>query len=465
MWVHLDSPDYNSSNAGVAISDMPNGKFNLISCFRPIHYDYGININDEREAKMDEKGRGNTFRDMNLFVDEDGKAYVYYASENNKTMYIVRLNNDYTDIEKPALEGRTWSRALPSKNREAPTPFKYQGKYYLITSGLTGWAPNAAECFVSDSILGPYKSKGNPCSGGGFETTFEGQSTYVLAAPGKGNGFFIFIADRWNGADLVHSTHIWLPFYVDNKGDFSIEFYPKWNLSIFDKTDLTLNRPEVSSQKITNDQYDTYRITWNTVQGSSSYKVYANGKNSGVSMSNEFVLPFQLAGRAIAYTVTANRLTGESSLPSEPVIINWVHPADIYLSDCDADNWKQGYGILKKDCAIEGKIKIAGKEFSKGLGTHAISEIIYYTSGQYGKFTAWVGCDSYPSFTKVSSMIFKVYGDGKILFESGLMKIDTPAERVDISIKGIQELKLVVDDAGDGNNYDHADWAEAKIWK
>ena len=33
---------------------------------------------------------------MNLFQDEDGTAYVTYTSENNKTLYISKLNEDYT---------------------------------------------------------------------------------------------------------------------------------------------------------------------------------------------------------------------------------------------------------------------------------------------------------------------------------------------------------------------------------
>jgi hypothetical protein len=34
---------------------------------------------------------------------------------------------------------------------------------------------------------------------------------------------------------------------------------------------------------------------------------------------------------------------------------------------------------------------------------------------------------------------------------------------VDVSIAGAGELRLVVTDAGNGNTYDHADWALARI--
>jgi hypothetical protein len=126
--------------------------------------------------------------------------------------------------------------------------------------------------------------------------------------------------------------------------------------------------------------------------------------------------------------------------------------------------WKQGYGSLRKDLSLEGSIQqINGQKFSKGLGTHAYSEIIYRLSGQYTTFEAMVGVDDYPSFSKNPSMEFFVYGDDKLLWQSGVMHVLDTAKQVRVNISGINELKLVVGDAGDGTHYDHANWAEARI--
>jgi hypothetical protein len=38
---------------------------------------------------------------------------------------------------------------------EAPAAFKHQGRYYLMASGCTGWAPNEARSAAAESILGP----------------------------------------------------------------------------------------------------------------------------------------------------------------------------------------------------------------------------------------------------------------------------------------------------------------------
>lgn len=145
-------------------------------------------------------------RDMTVFQDTNGKAYLIYSSEDNNTMQVCLLSDDYLSPTK------TYSRILVNKRREAPALFKHDGKYYLITSLCTGWSPNAAMYAVADNPLGPYKEFGNPCWGKGAETTFEAQSTYVLSVNGK----YIFMADRWNKLDLEKSTYLWLPLTISN---------------------------------------------------------------------------------------------------------------------------------------------------------------------------------------------------------------------------------------------------------
>jgi beta-xylosidase len=231
MWMHLDSADYSVASAGVASADKAEGPFKFLGYSRPIRYDFGFPEND----RTHQKELGSTFRDMNLFVDDDGKAYVFYAAEGNPTMYVSRLNADFTGVETPIVEGKTWARILVKQSREAPAPFKYKGKYYLITSGTSGWAPNPASYAVADNILGPYTVKGNPCVGADAATTFHSQSTYVLPAPGKGPGAFIFLADRWFEKNLTDSRYVWLPLQVKDDSTLTLEWRDQWDLTVFDK--------------------------------------------------------------------------------------------------------------------------------------------------------------------------------------------------------------------------------------
>lgn len=187
MWMHVDANDYSYSHSGVAVSKTPAGPYHYIGSVKP---------------------NGQMSRDMTLFKDDDGKAYLIYSSEQNNTMQVCLLSPDYLTPTK------TYKRILVNRRREAPAVFKNNGRYYLITSDCTGWSPNAATYAVADKILGPYKEYGNPCKGPGANTTFESQSTYVL--PLKEKNTYLFMADRWNKTDLEKSEYLWLPLKINN---------------------------------------------------------------------------------------------------------------------------------------------------------------------------------------------------------------------------------------------------------
>lgn len=202
MWLHVDSHNYAKAAAGVAVSDTPNGEFEYLGSMRP---------NDAMS------------RDMTLFVDDDGKAYHIYSSEENSTLYISLLTDDYLQPTG------TFTRNFPNKYREAPAVFKKDGKYYILSSGCTAWDPNQAEYAVADSMLGEWTVMGNPCSGKDADITFYGQSTHVLKIEGKENAYMAMF-DKWNKTDLINSRYIWLPieFKEDNKID--IAWRDQWSV-------------------------------------------------------------------------------------------------------------------------------------------------------------------------------------------------------------------------------------------
>ena len=70
--------------------------------------------------------------------DEDRSAYVVYSSNGNKDLHVGRLSRDYTDVIG------TYKKAIVGASREAPALFRHEGRYYMITSGCTGWDPNKA---------------------------------------------------------------------------------------------------------------------------------------------------------------------------------------------------------------------------------------------------------------------------------------------------------------------------------
>ncbi|REA60087.1 beta-glucanase [Dyadobacter luteus] len=202
MWFHLELPGkgYSAARAGVAISDKVTGPYKYLKSFRP---------------------NGHMSRDMTLFVDEDGSAYHIYSARENYDLRITKLKDDY-------LSATTADTLLFSNHREAPAVFKKDGKYFMITSGCTGWDPNAATLHVAESLFGPWKPSGDPLRGPLAEKTFGGQSTYIQPVQGK-KDTFIFMADKWNPKDLMDSRYIWLPISFENGKPF-VEWTDEWKL-------------------------------------------------------------------------------------------------------------------------------------------------------------------------------------------------------------------------------------------
>ena len=139
---------------------------------------------------------------MTLFQDEDGRAYLIHSSEANSTLHIVELDETFTRLDGPCY------RAFPLRWMEAPVVFRHGGRYYMICSGCTGWAPNAARSAVAERLTGPWTELGNPAVDAGGDTTYGAQGTFALQlAPDQ----IIFMADRWNPENAIDGRYLWLP--------------------------------------------------------------------------------------------------------------------------------------------------------------------------------------------------------------------------------------------------------------
>ena len=130
------------------------------------------------------------------------------------------------------------------------------------------------------------------------------------------------------------------------------------------------------------------------------------------------------------------------------------------LSELDLSKMSSGWGEPLVDQSIEGKpMRMGGEEYERGVGTHAGSVLFVKLDGKTERFTALVGVDDETGSR--GSVQFRVYGDGEELFDSGVMTGEDPPKRVDVDLTGVKEVMLLVGSAGDGIDFDHADWAEA----
>lgn len=146
---------------------------------------------------------------------------------------------------------------------------------------------------------------------------------------------------------------------------------------------------------------------------------------------------------------------------------NATAPGKVWLSDLDIGKTQQGWEHARKDLSVDGNpLKIAGRAFEKGLGTHADSLLYVELNGGSTRFNAWVGVDDEVMNTnrqggaRPGSVEFRILADGKQVYKSGVIKSGDAAKEVDIDLTGVNLLVLIVD-SGDSMNYDHADWADA----
>ena len=197
MWMHADREDYSFAGVGVAVSDSPIGPF------KPLL------------AKVPNKQDS---RDMTVYKDRDGVAYLFHSKDRNKTMNIARLNEDYTDVDG------FYVSALVDQEREAPAVFYKNGLYYMISSGCTGWDANAALYATCSHIQGKWKLIDNPCVGENSRKTFFGQSSYVFEAKGE----FYLMLDHWRPEDLRRSGYSILKINIEKDGEISIPWREEW---------------------------------------------------------------------------------------------------------------------------------------------------------------------------------------------------------------------------------------------
>src|SRR3712207_3474126 len=120
----------------------------------------------------------------------------------------------------------------------------------------------------------------------------------------------------------------------------------------------------------------------------------------------------------------------------------------------DRSNGEQGAGDGST-------LRIGAETFAKGLGTHALSEVRVAVPTGCSRFQARVGIDE--EVGALGAARFQVLTGTTVLADSGVVAGTQGAATIDIPVTAGAELRLVVGDGGNGVDYDHADWGDAKF--
>jgi xylan 1,4-beta-xylosidase len=154
---------------------------------------------EELGPSKDMSGNYKSWFDPCLFVDDDGKMYIYYGS----SVALLRDDDPTRFAEEPKtvisldLQKNTWGRAgthnqdINRSYTEAPWMTKYNGRYYLQFSvGGTEYKSYAVGCLVGDTPYGPFRlqkrnpilvQKGGMINGTAHHSVFPGPSGKLWA--------------------------------------------------------------------------------------------------------------------------------------------------------------------------------------------------------------------------------------------------------------------------------------------
>ncbi|WP_257349004.1 endo-alpha-N-acetylgalactosaminidase family protein [Pseudalkalibacillus decolorationis] len=233
--------------------------------------------------------------------------------------------------------------------------------------------------------------------------------------------------------------------------------FTNYSSKTIDDVDVELKVPEEWSVKATSD------TKFQSVEpGQSVSLTWAVTPNESAS-ADSYTLGAKASFKFKGYETGTTATKVVNILPDPP-------QETTYISDLDWLNASNGWGPVERDISNGGQgsgdgqtLTINGETFEKGLGVHANSEVVYFLDGNASSFQAKVGVDDEMLDSSAASIVFQVWGDGKKLYDSGLMTAEDDAKNVDVNIEGVENLKLVVTDSGNGVGSDHGDWGAAKV--
>ncbi|HQK39871.1 MAG TPA: family 43 glycosylhydrolase [Flavobacterium alvei] len=200
MFMHADSITYKNQFVGYATSKKVTG---------PYEFKGALLFNGKPIKKWD----------MGVFQDTDGSGYILIHGGE-----IYKLSDDYQSVVEQLNPNMT-------SGFESPTMLKKEGIYFLIGSHLTSWERNDNYYYTSNSIKGPWISRGLIAPEGSL--TWNSQSTFVLPIQGTKDTTFMFMGDRWSFPKQASSaTYVWQPLLISGTSLSMPTYQEAWQINI-----------------------------------------------------------------------------------------------------------------------------------------------------------------------------------------------------------------------------------------
>ena len=250
------------------------------------------------------------------------------------------------------------------------------------------------------------------------------------------------------------------------------------NVKLPDATSAYLESAAFGDKVTLNEAFsrDNTNYTGNVFESTVNYSFVADEQNSKISVTIN-------GTRVINYTGSANGIcnlkngnntitvtvTSPDTANTKVYTYSLYGAAMVYISDLEYEsNSTIGWGTIHKDAEVEGTpITLrdnngANVVFSKGIGTHADSDIYYNIANKgYTKFESYVGVDA--SKTDYGSITFEVLIDGVSKYRTEELTITSAMHKISVDIPADAQIIQLRASKGTNDWSDHADWADAKF--
>ena len=145
----------------------------------------------------------------------------------------------------------------------------------------------------------------------------------------------------------------------------------------------------------------------------------------------------------------------------DPLIHRMMDPRSSSRRDLKARY--PGWGGPRADATPYGEpIRIEGEDFLSGIGVLANSRFEIRNNGEYETFSATVGIDD-STRNKEDAVVFRVYGDGKLLSETKALSLEAGQFDLVVDIQDVDILELVAESRTENTIPHVVAWANAYL--
>lgn len=204
LWFHYDNSSYSLAEVGHAECDTIDGNYTYLGAIHP---------------------QGADSRDMGLFQDTDGKAYlicsITYNGSVNGAAALYQLDDTYSSVTNTVFIG------TGNLNGEGHSIVKVNGIYFWFKSSYSGWTPNDNYYATATSLGGTWTNRGNFVPSG--SGTFFSQNYFTMTVTGTSGTSYFFMGDRWQSQAHSQDRSIFLPLTFSGT-TASMRWYDAWTI-------------------------------------------------------------------------------------------------------------------------------------------------------------------------------------------------------------------------------------------